>query len=155
MFLFFIITSYVIYLRVPKSIGSKLQPEQLSIKRKCKSAFKYSSASYSAIGQRVLENKDCAIHYNDKQFSILPNGRSHIHLSTFEAIYIKILKPELCRQKGIFLYFENSALIIWIFLERSDSVYESGRILYHVIRNLLLLYKFFSTLLSYHSSKNC
>ena len=59
---------------VPKSIRSKLQPERLSIKRECKSASQLSPTSYSAIGQYLLENKDSAIHYNDKQFSILAHG---------------------------------------------------------------------------------
>ena len=52
---------------------------------------------FPAIGQHLLENKDCPIHYNDKQFSILANGRSLFHFSTLEATYFETLKLELCR----------------------------------------------------------
>ena len=53
----------------------------------------------SAIGQHLLNNKKCAAHYDDNQFSILAKGRTLFHLSTLEATFIKMLKPELCRQK--------------------------------------------------------
>ena len=82
----------------PKSIRSKLQPDRLFIKRECKSASQLSPAGYSEIEQHLLENKDCAVRYDDKQFSILANGRLHFHLSTLEATYIKTLKPEFFRQ---------------------------------------------------------
>ena len=81
---------------VPKSIRRILQPERLSIKCECKSTSQVSPASYFAIGQHLLKNKDYAIHYDVKPFSILANGRSHFHLSTLETTYIKTLKPELC-----------------------------------------------------------
>ena len=54
---------------------------------------------FSAIKQHPLKNKDCAIHYDDKQFSILANGRSRFYLSTLEATFIKVFKPVLYRQK--------------------------------------------------------
>ena len=57
----------------------------------------------SAIGQHLLNNKKCAAHYDDNQFSILAKGRTLFHLSTLEATFIKMLKPELCRQKD-FVY---------------------------------------------------
>ena len=95
---------------VPESIRSTLQPERLSIKRQCKSASQLSPASYPAIGQHLLENKDCTIHYDDKQFSILANGRSHFRLSTLQATYIKTLKPELCRQKEFVYILELAHL---------------------------------------------
>ena len=47
----------------------------------------------------LLNNKKCAAHYDDNQFSILAKGRTLFHLSTLEATFIKMLKPELCRQK--------------------------------------------------------
>ena len=53
----------------------------------------------SAIGQHLLNNKKCAAQYDDNQFSILAKGRTLFHLSTLEATFIKMLKPELCRQK--------------------------------------------------------
>ena len=52
-----------------------------------------------AIGQHLLNNIKCAAQYDDNQFSILAKGRTLFHLSTLEATFIKMLKPELCRQK--------------------------------------------------------
>ena len=54
---------------------------------------------FPAIEKYFLKNKDCAIYYDDKQFSILANKRSHFYLSTLEATSIKIFKSVLCRQK--------------------------------------------------------
>ena len=53
----------------------------------------------SAIGQHLLENDRCAINYNDDQFSILHTARSLFHLSLLEASYIKVRRPNLCKQK--------------------------------------------------------
>ena len=55
--------------------------------------------STSAIGQHLLNNEKRASYYDDNQFSILAKGRTLCHLSTLEATLIKMLKPELCRQK--------------------------------------------------------
>ena len=97
--------------QVSKLVRSKLQPEQLSIKRECKSASQLSPTSYSAIGQDLLENKDCAIHFDDKQLSISANGRSFFHFPILEATYMKTLKPELRRQKQFVYTFEISSFI--------------------------------------------
>ena len=53
----------------------------------------------SAIGQRLLENDQCAAKYNDDQFSILDTARSPFHRSLLEASYIKARRPNLCKQK--------------------------------------------------------
>ena len=55
---------------VLKSIRSKLQPERLSIKRHCKSASQLSPASYSAIGQHLLEKKTA-------QFTMMTSNFQH------------------------------------------------------------------------------
>ena len=51
------------------------------------------------IVQHLLENEECAKHYNDAQYSILATARSSFHLSVLEATYINSLQPILCRQK--------------------------------------------------------
>ena len=61
--------------------------------------FQSNHTSTSAIGQRLLKNEKCASHYDDNQFSILAKGRTLFHLFTLEATFIKILQPELGRQK--------------------------------------------------------
>ena len=53
----------------------------------------------SAIGQHLLENDQCAANYNDDQCSILDTARSLFHLSLLEASYIKVRRPNLCKQK--------------------------------------------------------
>ena len=53
----------------------------------------------SAIGQHLLENDQCVTNYNDDQSSILDTARSPFHLSLLEASYIKVRRPNLCKQK--------------------------------------------------------
>ena len=51
----------------------------------------------------LLENDQCAANYNNDQFSILDTARSFFHLSLLEASYryIKVRRPNLCKQKEI------------------------------------------------------
>ena len=53
----------------------------------------------SAIGQHLLENDQCAANYNDDQFAILDTARSYFRLNLLEASYIKVRRPNLCKQK--------------------------------------------------------
>ena len=57
----------------------------------------------SAIGQHLLDNAQCALHYNKDKFSVLARARTSFHLSALEATFIKSLNPLLCKQKE-FLY---------------------------------------------------
>lgn len=88
---------------VPKRALEPITQRQLP-PRSCKSQLSTQSLSCeSAIGQHLLCNKDCAANYNDSRFSVLSRGRTHFHLSTLEAIFIKTKDPNLCRQKE-FIY---------------------------------------------------
>ena len=53
----------------------------------------------SAVGQYLLENDQCALNYDNNRFSILATARSSFYLNLLEAVYIKIQRPALCRQK--------------------------------------------------------
>jgi len=53
----------------------------------------------SAIGQHLLDNAQCALHYNEDKFSVLARARTSFHLSTLEVTFIKSLNPLLCKQK--------------------------------------------------------
>ena len=75
---------------IPKAIRNQAQPD-------C-ALFQSNHTSTSAIGQHLLNNEKCASYYNDNQFSILAK-RTLFPLSTLKATLIKMLKPELCRQK--------------------------------------------------------
>ena len=55
----------------------------------------------SAIGQHLLSNINCAVHYNIRAFSILHKGRNRHHLRILEAIYIALRRPSLCAQKNL------------------------------------------------------
>ena len=87
---------------VSKSIRSGISSQKRILpSRDCKSSSQpltQSLASDSSIGTHLLQNPDCAQHYDD-MFSILAIGRSPFHLSALEATFIKTSNPILCRQK--------------------------------------------------------
>ena len=58
-----------------------------------------SNKNETAIGQHLLDNAQCALHYSNEKFSILARGRSSFHLSALEVTFIKSLNPFLCKQK--------------------------------------------------------
>ena len=84
---------------IPRCIRSDQRPTKKLPNRECKTTSTPSVYCDSAIGQHLLENKECAKHFNNAQFSILARARSSFHLSVLEAIYINSLQPILCRQK--------------------------------------------------------
>ena len=53
----------------------------------------------SAIGQHLLKNDQCAANYNEDQFSILDTARSRFRRTMLEASYIRVRRPNLCKQK--------------------------------------------------------
>ena len=67
--------------------------------RSCKNNIRPQQFHESAIGQHLLDNAQCALHYSNEKFSILARGRSSFHLSALEATFIKSLNPFLCKQK--------------------------------------------------------
>ena len=81
---------------VPKTIRNKTNQERIQATRKSK---KNSSTPIcdSAIGTHLLKHPNCALHYNDDQFSILSKARSEFYLAV--SIHITSSKPALCRQE--------------------------------------------------------
>ena len=55
--------------------------------------------SSSAIHQHLVENRECLTDFSYDRFTILATARNNFHLNVLEALYIKSLKPFLCRQK--------------------------------------------------------
>ena len=86
---------------VPKAIFQEhISQDRSTFARFCKPIRSFKAeTSFSAIGQLLLQNPTCAREYNDNKFSALARGRPSFHLSTFEAMYIKTSKPNLCKQK--------------------------------------------------------
>ena len=58
--------------------------------------YTQSLAFDSAIGLYLLQNPNCAQHYDDSRFSILAQGRLPFYLSALEATFIKTFNPALC-----------------------------------------------------------
>ena len=84
---------------VPRSI---VNPPALhncqSLFRSCKANIRPQQFHESAIGQNLLDNAQCTLHYNKEKFFILARGRS-FHFFVFEVTFIKSLNPLLCKQK--------------------------------------------------------
>ena len=83
---------------VPKTIHNKTNQERIQPTRKSKINSSTPNCD-SAIGTHLLKHPNCALHYNDNQFSILSKARSEFHLAVLESIHITSSKPALCRQK--------------------------------------------------------
>ena len=58
-----------------------------------------SNSQQSAIKSHLSVSDSCRELYRDDVFSVLARGRSVLHLSVLEALYIRKLSPELCVQK--------------------------------------------------------
>ena len=85
---------------VPRSITNpRTSANRQSLSRSCKNNTRPQQFHESAIGQHLLDNAQCALHYSNEKFSILARGRSSFHLSALEATFIKSLNPLLCKQK--------------------------------------------------------
>ena len=70
-----------------------------SLSRSCKANIRPQQFHESAIGQHLLDNAQCTLHYNNEKFSNLARGRSSFYLSALEATFIKSLNLLLCKQK--------------------------------------------------------
>ena len=75
-----------------------------SLSRSCKASIRRQQFHESTIDQHLLDNAQCALHYNNDKFSILARGCSSFHLSALEATFIESFNPLLCKQKE-FVYF--------------------------------------------------
>ena len=85
---------------VPRSIANPpTSVNRQSLSRSCKTNTRPQQFYESAIGQHLLDNAQCALHYSNEKFSILARGRSSFYLSALEATFIKSLNPLLCKQK--------------------------------------------------------
>ena len=85
---------------VPRSIANPpASYNRQSLSRSCKASIRPQQFHESSNGQHLLDNPQCALHYNNKNFSILARCRSSFHLSALEATFIKSFNPLLCKQK--------------------------------------------------------
>merc|ERR1719320_2118308 len=54
---------------------------------------------FSAIGQHLLDNPECAKNYKKENFSVLVRAENSFQLHILEALCIQSLRPSLCKQK--------------------------------------------------------
>ena len=81
---------------VPRSTANPpASHNRQSLSRSCKANTRPQQFHESSIGQHLLDNAQCALHYRNEKFSILARGRSSFHLSALEATFIKSLNPLL------------------------------------------------------------
>ena len=84
---------------IPKSITNPLTPHiRQSLPRPGKATSPWQFHE-SAISQHLLDNAECALHWNKDKFFVLARARTSFHLSALEVTFIKSLKPLLCKQK--------------------------------------------------------
>ena len=109
---------------IPRCIRSDKRPTKNLPNRECKITNTPSVYCDSVIGQHLLENEECAEHFNDVQFSILATARSSFHLSVAEATYINSLQPILCRQKEIVYSLQISHYILFsLFRQKRNNIF--------------------------------
>ena len=103
---------------IPKAIRNQTQPDR--------DLSQSNPTSISVMGKHFFNNAKCASYYDDNQFAILATGRTLIYLLTLETTLIKMLKPELCRQKE-FVYTLQLLYIIDLDSMKHLVVYQSKR----------------------------
>ena len=54
------------------------------------------------IAEHLLNNSYCAKKYRDSNFSIISKARYDYHLNVLESLFIKTLKPYLCKQQNVY-----------------------------------------------------
>ena len=87
---------------VPRSIANpSASSNRQSLSRSCKANTRPQQFHESSIGQHLLDNAQCALHYSNKKFSILARSRSSFHFSALEATFLNSL---LCKQKEMNVY---------------------------------------------------
>ena len=55
-----------------------------------------------AIAKHLLNNSGCANNYRDSNFSIICKARSEYYIDVLESLFIKTLKPNLCKQQFVY-----------------------------------------------------
>ena len=113
---------------IPRCIGSDKRPTKNLHNRQCKITSTPSVYRDFAIGQHLLENKECAKHFNDAQFFVLATARSSFHLSVLEATYINALQPILCRKRNSFIHFKFHIIFFFTFPTKPKPYFSTNQI---------------------------
>jgi len=86
---------------IPKSITNSPTPHiRQSIPRPGEDTS-HQQFHESVIGQHLLDNAQCALHYNKDKFSVIARACTSFRLSALEATFIKSLNPLLYKQKEL------------------------------------------------------
>ena len=55
----------------------------------------------SAIAEHLMKNSNCLDNFNKSMFSVIRKARTESVLHVLEALYIRDLNPELCKQMDL------------------------------------------------------
>ena len=93
-------TSQHLGARIRQHVPKHLVETDVNERKRGRPPKKKAPSDYqSAIGAHLAANSRCREQYSDTDFSILTCARNKHHLNVLEAIYIRLLKPVLCKQK--------------------------------------------------------
>ena len=56
----------------------------------------------SSFHKHLLNNSNCAKNYNDGRFKMLSRARNPYHLPVLEPLFIKTVKPKICKQSEVY-----------------------------------------------------
>ena len=113
---------------IPRCIRSDKIPTKNLSNRECKLTTTPSVYCDSVIGQHLLENEECAKHFNDLQFSISATAKSWFHLSVLEATYTNSLQSILCRQKEFVYSLQISHYFFFTFPTKPKQYFSTNQI---------------------------
>ena len=86
---------------VPKHVlDAVLDPQRKRPGRPPKKRENSAKGYQSAVACHLAANADCCRSYRESDFTVLSRCRSKQHRDVLEAMYIRCLKPVLCRQKS-------------------------------------------------------
>ena len=98
-----------------RCIRSDKRPTKNLHNRECKITSTPNVYCDSAIGQHLLENEECAKHYNDAQFSILATARSSFHFISSGSNLHQFLTAYSLLSKRICLFIHSPKFHISFF----------------------------------------
>ena len=85
----------------PRSIANhSASPNRQSLSRSCKANTRPQQFHESSIGQNLLDNAQCALHYSNEKFSILARGRFFFIFPLLKRLPLNLLIPFCVSKKN-------------------------------------------------------
>ena len=80
--------------------NTRKQPERACNRESQIVAPVYASLG-SAIAEHIAQNRECCADFSTRRFAILSRARNALNLHVLEALFIRKLRPQLCKQKEL------------------------------------------------------